>query len=539
LNGQINPSITKRTVKQCNWIGIIASLFFFLAGQPFIARLGIQTDEALFAEPVFDPRATLYSWHIGSFQIPSMLMSYVGCLKSLIYLPIFRFFGAGAYSVREPALLMGALSIWLFYLLLRRMAGLRAACIGCCLLAADSLYLLATCFDWGPVALQHLLLVGAVLLLLKFYQTLSSVCLAGGFFLLGLAMWDKALAIWMLGGFAIAGLLVFPRQIWAVTGFRRALVSVAALALGALPLIVYNVHTNLTTLRENTGWDASELPIKAHLLAETARGRALLGYFNADDQNTPIPKQPVGWLEKTSAAMTELDGNWSSGWMLYAFFPALLLAPFAGRNNLRAVAFLLIAMLVAWLQMAFNPHTGGSVHHTILLWPWPQAVIAISFAGVSRRMRRFGPPAAAAVVAVVCVSCLLVTNEYYAKIVRNGGTPQWSAAVYPLAESLRHMGAAYVFATDWGIFDSILLLNRDRPPVRNGIGAEKNPADMQWALSDPSNIFVAHAKDAESFVGVNEKLIDAAEKLGYRRTLLAAIPDGYGRTVFEVYRLTR
>lgn len=122
---------------------------------------------------------------------------------------------------------------------------------------------------------------------------------------------------------------------------------------------------------------------------------------------------------------------------------------------------------------------------------------------------------------------------------RNGGVPIWSAAVYPLAESLRHTGAAYVFCTDWGICDSITLLDRDRPPVRNGIGAEKDPTDLQWALSDPSNVFVGHAKDAESFVGVNEKLIDAAEKLGYRRNVLAEIPDGYGRTIFEVYRMAR
>ncbi len=139
----------------------------------------------------------------------------------------------------------------------------------------------------------------------------------------------------------------------------------------------------------------------------------------------------------------------------------------------------------------------------------------------------------------MCVSCLLVTNEYYTKMVRNGGAPTWSAAIYPLADRLQHTGAAYVFCTDWGIFDSIMLLDRNRPPVRNGIGAEKDPTDLQWALSDPANVFVAHAKDAEVFVGVNEKLISAAEKLGYRRNLLAAIPDGYGRTIFEVYRLAR
>jgi hypothetical protein len=196
----------------------------------------------------------------------------------------------------------------------------------------------------------------------------------------------------------------------------------------------------------------------------------------------------------------------------------------------------LIAMAIAWIQMVINPQTGGSVHHTILLWPWPQAVIAVSLAAVSRRMGRFGVPAVAAVVALTGVSCLLVTNEYYARIARNGGLPVWSTAVFPLAQQLRNTGAAFVFCTDWGIFDSIALLTRNQPPVRNAIGAQNSPADLKWALSDPSTLFVGHAKEAEVMVGVNQKVVEAAEKLGYRQEVVKTIADGYGRDIFTIYR---
>src|ERR1017187_10971147 len=91
-------------------------------------------------------------------------------------------------------LVAGAVSIWLFYLLLKRMAGERAAVIGCTLLATDSLYLLTTCFDWGPVTLQHLLLIGGLWLLLRFYQEHTEGSLAGGAFLRGLGVWGKRLA---------------------------------------------------------------------------------------------------------------------------------------------------------------------------------------------------------------------------------------------------------------------------------------------------------------------------------------------------------
>jgi len=51
---------------------------------------------------------------------------------------------------------------------------------------------------------------------------------------------------------------------------------------------------------------------------------------------------------------------------------AILLMPLAGGSDRRAVLFALIAMTVAWLQMAITANAGGSVHHTILLWPLPQ-----------------------------------------------------------------------------------------------------------------------------------------------------------------------
>src|ERR1017187_2946798 len=115
-------------------------------------------------------------------------MSYLGTLKSWLYRPIFQWFGVGVPVVRLPMLLAGAASVWLFYRLLRRAAGERAALLGCGLLAADSLYLLTTCFDWGPVALQHLLMLSGMLLLFGFYQHPSHLRLAGGCFLLGMAM---------------------------------------------------------------------------------------------------------------------------------------------------------------------------------------------------------------------------------------------------------------------------------------------------------------------------------------------------------------
>ena len=59
--------------------------------------------------------------------------------------------------------------------------------------------------------------MAGLLLLIGFYQTGSHRRLGWGWALLGLAMWDKALAIWMLGGFGVASAAVLNKKIVGVT----------------------------------------------------------------------------------------------------------------------------------------------------------------------------------------------------------------------------------------------------------------------------------------------------------------------------------
>src|SRR5205085_5898113 len=117
---------------------------------------------------------------------------------------------------------------------------------------------------------QHLLLIAGMFLLARFYQERRTIVLAGGCFLFGLAMWDKALAIWILSGIAVGGILTIPRQILAVITLRRAAISVLSFALGALPLIAFNVKHPLATFRQDVAYATLDIPAKARLLLATA-----------------------------------------------------------------------------------------------------------------------------------------------------------------------------------------------------------------------------------------------------------------------------
>ena len=528
------------------WLALAACFLFLVTGLVFLPHLGLQNDEAIFADSLFQPKAITYLVRIGHSQFPLMLMSYLGTLKSWIYRPIFQLFATGIWAIRLPMLLAGTAGVWLFYRFLCRVAGQRAAVYGCALLASDSLYLLTICFDWGPVALQHLLLLSGILLLVGFYQTGSHRRLGWGWVLLGLGMWDKALAVWMLAGMGVATLAVLNKQIVRVISWRRVAISVVCFCLGALPLIVYNVNNHFATFRSNASWDTHDIPNKAKLLASTADGHGLFGWLSNEDWQTDHPHLPDSALTMASARISSLAESPRHNLTLYAFGLALLLTPLARGNALRAILWALVAMAVAWAQMAITANAGGSVHHAILIWPLPEMVIAISFAAASRRLKGAGIPALAAVLVIQMTSGMLVTNEYYWRMRRNGGAMNWTDAVFPLSQYMTTVRASNVFSVDWGIMDSLRMLNRGKLPLRVGTDPISKPAltdtDREFLASmigQPDHLFINHTKPFEFFTDVNEKLVKYAEAAGYRRKIEAVIPDSNGRPVYEVYRFVR
>jgi hypothetical protein len=193
--------------------------------------------------------------------------------------------------------------------------------------------------------------------------------------------------------------------------------------------------------------------------------------------------------------------------------------------------------------MATNANTGGGVHHTILLWPFPQLVVAVSFAAASRRLGRAGIPTVAVVTAAMAVSGVLVMAEYQFVSFSYGAAPAWSDAILPLTGFMKNLHAKSVYCVDWGILDSLRYLSRGKVPVLVGSDPISKPelssADREPVLrmvTDSGAVFVAHTRDFENFQGVNDKLVKFAASEGYRREMLGAISDSFGRQTFEVYR---
>jgi hypothetical protein len=521
--------------------GVSVALLFFLLGLAFIRKAGMHYDASLELASFYRNAGIEFRTLLFGHSIPVMVLPYLGAFKAWLYWPILRYFEVTPVVLRLPFLLTGAVSVWMTWLLLERIGGRRAAMAGSLLLATDATFLIATTYDFGPIVFLHFFLLAGILLLLRFERTRASRDLALACFLFGLALWHKALFIWMLDGLAIAGAVAFPRRILALISPRRVGIAAASFLLGAGPLVYFNVVRPGATL--STGAIPGNAPWtqKVLLLKRTMDGSAMFGWLTEEQQPyTAIQaRTPAG---KLSVGLNQFLGSPRSNWMLYLFLASCSLMPWLWFTPARAPAlFTLIYLLVTWGQMLILRNTGAALHHVILLWPFPHIMIAIAACQLSYAVGKHGVRVLTLLVVAAVTDNLMVINHYEADLITNGTTVLWTDAVYPLVTYLEYLKVRKVIAVDWGYATTLSLFSDGEMPLHDIGSMLLGPSDPEAAwigslVRDPSNVFVNYTEGGEQFIGVRSRLASIAAKSGVRPEVLATIADRNRRPRFEITR---
>lgn len=519
---------------------------FISSGFSLIPYIGIQTDEAIFSNVLFDGATPWFVLSVFKKKIPLMVMSYLGTAKSALWGAVFAFTPPTVYSLRVPALFLGAASILLFYAFLLRTTCPRTALFAAALLATDSSYVMATAMDWGPVAIQHVTLAAGLWLLVKAWQTGSDRALAAGMWFWGAGLWDKALLVWMLSGISVAALILFYRELTRFLTARKIILAAVFFLLGALPLVIYNVRRPLETFRGNTVFSSEDLRSKLNLLPVTLNGSVFFGFLVEEDW--PVkPREPQIALERASVRLARMVGERRRSLYWAAFVLSLGLAPVLLFTRWRrTLLFWLLALGIAWAQMLATKGAGGGAHHSILLWPYILIPIAVAFVWMASRLGRWGGPFLVASGLVLCGSALLVTNHYLAQALRNGAPGPWTNAIFNLAARLPAYPAQRIYLIDWGMLDNLRLLQAGRLPLMWGSGpvekSEPTAEDRSVAASmfaEKDSLFVTNTDDKQVYPERNQRLRKLAVELGFERELLETVYDFNGRPCYEIFRFRR
>jgi len=516
------------------------ALLFFLSGLAFLRKTGIHFDASYELASFYKCCTPAFRPSVFGQPVPVMILPYLGALKAWLYYPLLRYLEVTPTVLRLPVLLVGTVSVVLFFALLDRTIGRRGAIAGALLLETDAVFLIATTYDFGPVALLHCFLLAGLVLLAGFERKPDTWRLALAFFIFGLALWNKALFVWMFNGTVVAAAIVFPRRIWSLVTPKRVLVAAGAMILGALPLIYYNVQTGGETLRTRDVMSANApLSQKVLMLGKTMSGNVLFGWMTEEAQ----PKTnavPTKAAARISVAIGRLfHGRMRWNLLFYAFLASCCLLPWLWFSKYRTAAlFVAIYLAVTWAQMIVLPNTGATMHHVLLLWPFPHFLMAIAIARTADGLGRRGPWIANSVLAVLLCSNLLLENQYYADLMTRGTTAIWTDAIYPLSTYLDSLGRRAI-VTDWGYSTTLCLLSDGAIPymdISYQLLGQPDPTWLRSLMDDPRNVFVEHAAGSVQFTLAQDHFEAVAAAAHRSRQVLSVIRDRNQRPRFEIVR---
>jgi 4-amino-4-deoxy-L-arabinose transferase-like glycosyltransferase len=426
----------------------------------FLPMPGVQQDEALFVFPYLNGHPSTYSWDIGKLSVPVMLMDYNGALKSWLYWPIFAFVGPSLWSVRLPVCLASIVILLVCADLVKRTCGPAIAAATALLLATDAPFLLTTVFDWGPVCLLILSTVAFLNLMQRFLVTGDSRFAAAASFVAGLACWDKAIFAFLLAAMIVAAWVLYSKEIRARISLRTFILAAVALGVGAFPLIAFNLHQAGATLKASEYLLRGLPSEKLLMLQRTLDGRALEHYMFRS-----VPGEDIALQGSSLEALVEgwyRTTNMRPGSFLFpAFLAALLGLPFLRNSRyFKPILFAWLSFGITVAAMLAFRAAGSGPHHTVLLYPAPQFLVAATAVGLAEQRHRWRP-ASALILLAVAASNLLLLAQYYKAGRNNGFSVYWSDGIAAVAQSLRASQKSAVFL-DWGIQGGVQVELADR-----------------------------------------------------------------------------
>ena len=475
---------------------------------------------------------------VSGHELQSMTMPYVGALKTVLFTPVAAAFDVSATSVRLFSIVLGALALLATYLAAARLFRSQAiAATAALLMAVDTAYVFYSRVDFGPIVLAALLKGVAGWQLLRWWDTSSRRSLVLGAFALGLGLYDKANFSWMIVAIGLGAVIFGGRALLRRVNVRTVLLAGSAFLVGALPLLIYNVSSNLGTVHV---YDDLKERVPGGILEQLhQRVDVLTGLLDGHSVSTllgiPFPHRFVVLpaLAVIAAAAVCVQ--------------ALVRRPLT--RELRAGLFCVTAIAVV-IVLAALTRPGFKGHHLLSAYPFVQLAVALvivqvaRFAGSRARpplRRRVTLATGVALVAVPVVLAIVTTGGMLQALRDSGGRGVWSSRIYDLDRLLTRDPSAPTVAVDWGFSVNLLALSDHRLPVDDvttELDSGATPPALDRGLRDRRTRYLLHSPDTTVYPRARARFFQVLRARGERPVLATRIANREGRPLYEIYRAT-
>lgn len=531
-------------------VGLLA--IFAAAAIPQWHLPGLYYDEALDLVPAMQlvqgkPVKAWSEIQIGGLELPLMTLDYVGPTSTYLAIPFFAILGPGVLAVRSMEIAVALAGLVVIYFFTKEFWNRSVAVVTILLLAISPSYIF-----WGrmgvPVSFPIVPISIATLWAFWRWQDRGSTrALYAAAFLIGLGLATKLTFIWFLLALFVG--LLFLRFLskrrestqqepatYAVLNRKTIGWSMLLFGLGGLPLWVYNFK-GLGTLRAVETYLASPQNYGVAQLDFVANlGQRLKDFFQFLDG---------GWFYSLGGTFSDpLALPIFLAACLYLFFQSLRDRLGFEQRKLVFVAILLSGILLASVSIVVP---GGGARHLVLLFPYPQILVALAFVHLWQRAgtRNGARLLAGMPLLVFLASQASVVLQYHYALADTGGVGHYSDAIYDLEVYLEEKGAWNPAALDWGFAKNLEILSQGEvnPIEIFGFGQKPYPCMAQdlypLLRADPQRLYLFHSPGHTAFPGRKKVLEGVVESLGNSLVLDKTFYQRNGPAVIEVYRLQK
>src|SRR2546421_9028831 len=481
--------------------------------------------------------------HMRLGSVPLFIMPYLGALKAWIYAPIFGVFGVSALPIRLPAILIAAVTLLIFYQLMRAQLGPVWATIGLWIMMVDPANLFPSRLDWGPTVLMHFFQAAIFALWFSYRNKPELWKVALILICFGLGFFDKFNFIWLVLAFVIGISLCYPdslKNLW--VSFprlaRRMAVITVLIVLGAalyftLPLLLH-FHP--------PGAHAVGLQVKWNALLTTLSGVAV-AHFVFGNSSGMIQFTPF-WLIVTDCYLA----------FACLFFP---MSNEEARENRKDGFFFLVIGLLIFLQIVITPQAGGPHHYSMV---FPLTLLAFAFLAKSL-YTQFSTENLRLLAVLLFGSaalCLFVINVHNTAVylfhfrTNPRYSPRWSPEIYSLSHYINEHGfeAKSVICVDWGMHNQLHALAPKKlrrrmhdfwPPFKElgNKNWEKQSAVVNHIFPKGKSLVLTFAASKETFPETRRNFLDSLSTHPELKSHLVKEFRFAREKIYELYEIFR